>query len=185
MQPDLAQPEASKSGSSHSSSLDFMPSSPSSSDSDNSSRSSSSTESTPRKFRSVRELYESCTFALLVADPTCYEDAAKNQTWQEAMNEEMSAIRKNETWELVDMPEDKNVAGLKWVFRTKFDADGSIQKHKARLVAKGYSQQQGIDYEETFSLVARFETVRVFLAFTAQMNLLVYQFDVKSAFFEW
>lgn len=70
VQPDLAQPEASESGSSHSSSSDSMPSSPSSSDSDNSSRSSSSPESTPRKFRSVRELYESCTFALLVADPT-------------------------------------------------------------------------------------------------------------------
>lgn len=98
------------------------------------------------------------------------------------MLEEMQAIERNSTWELVNAPEGKNIIGLKWVFWTKYNADGSIQKHKARLVVKGYSQQQGIDFEETFSPVARFETMRVVLALATQLHLPVYQFDVKSSF---
>ncbi|KAI4351147.1 hypothetical protein L6164_005530 [Bauhinia variegata] len=82
----------------------------------------------------------------------------------------------------VDLPQGKNAIGLKWVFRTKYNADNSIQKHKARLVAKGYAQQQGIDFDETFSPVARFETVRTFLALATQLQWPVFQFDVKSAF---
>ena len=87
----------------------------------------------------------------------------------------------NETWELVDLPEGKNVVGLKWIYRTKYHVDGTIQK-QARLVAKGHSQQQGIDFEETFSPMARFETVRTFLALAAQMHLFVYKFDIKYVF---
>ena len=98
------------------------------------------------------------------------------------MKEEMQAIERNQTWELVDLPNDKSPIGLKWVFRTKFNTDGSVQKHKARLVVKGYAQQQGVDFDETFSPVARFETVRVLLALSAHLNWPVYQFDVKSAF---
>ena len=98
------------------------------------------------------------------------------------MLEEMISIEKNGTWEMVDLPENKNVIGLKWIFKTKFAADGSLQKHKARLVAKGYAQQYGIDFEETFSPIARFETVRLVLTLVAQLQWAVYQFDVKSAF---
>ncbi|KAF3622046.1 hypothetical protein FXO38_31523 [Capsicum annuum] len=98
------------------------------------------------------------------------------------MEEVLLAIQKNQTWDLVNLLEGKKAIGLKWVFRTKYHADGSIQKHKARLVAKGYSQQQGIDFNETFSHVARFETVRTFLALAGKLNWPVYQFDVKSSF---
>ena len=145
----------------------------------------SSPESTPesqQRFRSLREIYETCDFALSVSDPIYYDDAAQEQVWQDAMAEEMKCIQKNNTWELVDLPEGKNAIGLKWVFRTKYHADGRVQKHKARLVAKGYAQEQGVDYDETFSPVARFETVRTFLALAAQLGWPVFQFDVKSAF---
>ena len=122
------------------------------------------------------------TFALLVSDHIYFEEAAKKCEWCKAMEEELWAIQKNETWDLVDSLEGKNVIGLKWVYRTKYNADGTIQKHKARLVAKGYAQQLGVDFEETFSHVACFETVRVFLALAAQPGQPIHQFDVKSAF---
>ncbi|CAL5412844.1 unnamed protein product [Camellia sinensis] len=111
----------------------------------------SSDETPPRKFRSLRDIYESCQFALTVLDPMTYGEAATKEEWQRAMVEELAAIEKNKTWEMMDLPEGKNAIGLKWVFKTKFGADGSIQKHKARLVAKGYAQQYGIDFKETFS----------------------------------
>lgn len=90
-------------------------------------------------------------------------------------------IQKNKTWGLTDLPEGKD--GLKWVYRTKFNEDGSISKYKARLVAKGYSQLAGVDYTETFAPVARMETARSMLAIAAQIELGLFQLDVKSAFF--
>jgi hypothetical protein len=130
----------------------------------------------------TNDFYASCHFALAVSDPQQYGEAAEKEEWQKAMLEEVKSIEKNGTWEMVDLPEGKNAIGLKWVFKTKFAADGSLQKYKARLVAKGYAQQYGIDFEETFSPVVRFETVRLVLALAAQLQWPIYQFDVKSAF---
>lgn len=141
-----------------------------------------SDETPPQKFRSLSDIYETCTFALFGADPASFKEASTKMEWRCAMEEELMAIRKNGTWDLVDLPDGKNVIGLKWVFKTKYHVDGSVQKHKARLVAKGYSQQQGIDFDETFSPVARFETIRIVLALAVQLKWKVYQFDVKSAF---
>ena len=98
------------------------------------------------------------------------------------MKEEMTCIEKNDTWSLMDLPEGKEAIGLKWVYKTKFNEDGSVQKHKARLVAKGYSQKPGVDFAETFAPVARMETIRAVLAIAAQKELEVFQLDVKSAF---
>ena len=98
------------------------------------------------------------------------------------MVEEMKSIEKNRTWEMMELPKGKNAIGLKWVFKTKYTADGSLQKHKYRLVATGYAQQYGVKFEETFSPIARFETVRLVLAQDAQLKWQVYQFDIKSAF---
>lgn len=123
------------------------------------------------KFRSLEDIYASCSFSLLAAEPTCYEEAAKRSEWQNAMIEEIQSIEKNQTWELVDFPDGKNVIGLKWIFKVKYNSDGSVKRHKARLVAKGYCQKQGIDFEETFSPVARFEMVRTTLALAAQLGL--------------
>ena len=66
------------------------------------------------------------------------------------MNEEYESIMKNETWELIELPENKLPIGCKWIYKTKFNADGSVDKYKAILVAKGYSQKEVIDYEDTF-----------------------------------
>ena len=104
------------------------------------------------RVRHLSEIYDS-TYALIVVDPTSIEEAAGKE-WCNAMNKEFMAIQKNETWELVDLPEGKQAIGLKWIIKTKYHVDESIKRYKARLVVKGYSQQQGIDFEDTFFLVA-------------------------------
>eukprot|EP00253_Pinus_taeda_P003882 PITA_03882 len=98
------------------------------------------------------------------------------------MNEEISAIEKSKTWELVDLLECKDAIGVKWVYKTKSNAEGKIDRHKAILVVKGYKQQQGKDYDETFAPVTRMETVRTVLSIAAQHKWKIYQMDVKSAF---
>nr|GEU40886.1 retrovirus-related Pol polyprotein from transposon TNT 1-94 [Tanacetum cinerariifolium] len=120
--------------------------------------------------------------ALFAADPVTVEEAMEIEEWRLVMKEELSSIEKYQTWELTNLPEGKNVISLKWLFKTKYFADGSVQKYKARLVVRGFTKQQGIDYEETFAPVARFETVRIILAIVAQNQWKIYQFDVKSAF---
>ena len=86
------------------------------------------------------------------------------------MDEEIECIEKNQTWELVDVPTDKDVINVKWIYKTKQDVDGNVQKHKARMVARGFTQQPGIDFNETFAPVARMDTVRTVLAIAAQKN---------------
>ena len=98
------------------------------------------------------------------------------------MNEEIEQIERNKTWTLVPRPKDKNVIRTKWVFRNKLNEDGQLSRNKARLVCKGYSQEEGIDYGDTFSPVARLEGVRIFLACATHKGFKVYQMDVKSAF---
>ena len=83
---------------------------------------------------------------------------------------------------MVDLPANKNPIGVKWVYKTKLNEKGEIDKHKARLVAKGFSQQPGIDYGETFAPVARLDNVRFVLAIAGQNKWSVYQMDVKSSF---
>ncbi|KAH9723491.1 hypothetical protein KPL70_007130 [Citrus sinensis] len=144
--------------------------------------SSSDDESPPRKIKSMREIYESCELALFSCEPHDFEEASRNEDWIKAMNEEMATIVKNKTWEMVNLPNGKETIGLKWIFKIKYNEDGLVQKYKARLVAKGYSQLPGVDFTKTFAPVARMETIRTVLALAAQMELNVFQLDVKSAF---
>ena len=101
----------------------------------------------------------------LLADfePRNIKDALGNDSWIEAMNEEIVQIEKNKTWTIVPRPKDKNVIGTKWVFRNKLDEDGKVSRNKARLVCKGYAQEEGIDYGETFSPVANWKESEPYL----------------------
>nr|GEU46929.1 ribonuclease H-like domain, reverse transcriptase, RNA-dependent DNA polymerase [Tanacetum cinerariifolium] len=114
--------------------------------------------------------------------PMNYKEASSDQKWIEVMKVELDSINRNNTWELTTLPKGHKAIGLKWVFKTKKDADGNIIKHKARLVAKGYIQEHGIDFEEVFAPVARMETIRLFLAIAANNKWEVHHLDVKSAF---
>ncbi|KAL9429389.1 hypothetical protein AB3S75_031241 [Citrus x aurantiifolia] len=116
------------------------------------------------------------------ADPMHFEEAVKHDKWRMAMDMEIKAIEKNNTWELTNLPTGAKKIGLKWVYKTKLKENGELDKFKARLVAKGYVQQQGIDYTEVFAPVARMDTVRMIVALAAQKGWNVYQLDVKSAF---
>jgi hypothetical protein len=98
------------------------------------------------------------------------------------MDEELDQIEKNDTWELVPRPKNKNVIGTKCVFRNKLNEDGQVTRNKARLVCKGYARIEGIDFEETYAPVSRMEAIRLLLAYACSKNVKVYQMDVKSAF---
>ena len=98
------------------------------------------------------------------------------------MKEELIQIEKNKTWELVPRPEDKNVIGDKWVFQNKLDENGKISRNKVGLVCKGYAQIEGVEFDETFALVARIKAIRIFLAYSAFKGFKMYQMDVKTKF---
>ncbi|GJY49657.1 putative ribonuclease H-like domain-containing protein [Tanacetum coccineum] len=117
-----------------------------------------------------------------IVEPKTYKDALTQACWIEAMQEELNEFKRLEVWELVPRPDKVMVITLKLIYKVKLDKLGGILKNKARLVARGYRQEEGIDFEEYFTPVARLEAVRIFLAFAAHMNMIVYQMDVKMAF---
>lgn len=174
-----------------SSSSSSPPSSPSSSSSPNLGE-DSPPPSPPRKVRSLVDVYQRSAninpivnFALLSTikvEPSVYEEAVKETVWVNAMDDEMNSIHKNNTWELVPFPKGKQVIGVKWIYKVKYHADGSVEHHKARLVAKGFVQTPGVDYAETFAPVARLDTIKIILAIAAQYKWPIFQMDVKSAF---
>jgi hypothetical protein len=98
------------------------------------------------------------------------------------MDEELDQIEKNDTWELVPRPKNKNVIGTKWVFINKLNEDGQVTRNKDRLVCKGYAQVEGIEFEETFSPSCQNGRNLIFLAYACSKNIKVYQMDVKSYF---
>ncbi|GJT85666.1 retrovirus-related pol polyprotein from transposon TNT 1-94 [Tanacetum coccineum] len=98
------------------------------------------------------------------------------------MQEELNEFERLEVWELVPRPDKVMVITLKWIYKVKLDELGGILKNKAQLVTRGYRQEEGIDFEESFAPVERLEAIRIFLAFAAYMNMVVYQMDVKTAF---
>ena len=117
-----------------------------------------------------------------VVIPKNIQEALKGPEWKEAVLEEMRALEKNRTWEKVDLPEGKTPFGCKWVFTIKYNFDGSLERYKARLVAKGFTQTYGIDYLETFSPVAKLNTIRVLLSIVVNLDWPLHKLDVKNTF---
>jgi hypothetical protein len=114
-------------------------------------------------------------------EPYSVEDALKDPVWVVAMQEELNNFTRNEVCHLVPRP-NQNVVGTKWVFRNKQDEHGVVTRNKARLVAKGYSQDEGLDFDETYALVARLESICILLAYATYHGFKLYQMDVKSVF---
>jgi len=116
-------------------------------------------------------------------EPTCFEQVVGNPKWDNAMDEKMAALDVNATWELVALSEDKKAIGCKWVYKVKHNADRSMSGYKARLVAKGYAQTYGIDYEETYSVIAKMTTIKAIIVIAITKGWSLHQMDVKNGFF--
>ena len=142
----------------------------------------------PRHSTQVRSIpthlldYHYYTALAILHEHHTYREASTDPLWQIAMKEELDALSKNHTWDLVTLPPRKYVIGCKWIYKIKTRSDGSIERYKAHLVAKGFTQEYGIDYEEAFAPVAHISSVRALLAVAAASKWDLFQMDVKNAF---
>nr|GEV29584.1 retrovirus-related Pol polyprotein from transposon TNT 1-94 [Tanacetum cinerariifolium] len=133
------------------------------------------------------QLHENALFCyydafLTSVEPKTCKEALTQSCWIETMQEELNEFERLEVWELIPQPDQVMVITLKWIYKVKLDELVGILKNKARLVARGYHQEEGIDFEESFALVPRLEAIRIFLAYAAHKNMVVYKMDVKTAF---
>jgi len=115
-------------------------------------------------------------------EPKFYHEVVKDAKWREAINEEIEALDKTGTWEIVDLPPGMNPIGCKWVYRVKYNSDGSIQRYKVRLVIRGDHQKEGINSIETFALVENMTSVRCFPSIAIAQGWKSHQLDVNNAF---
>ncbi|XP_062529208.1 uncharacterized protein LOC105841774 isoform X3 [Bombyx mori] len=127
-----------------------------------------------------------CLYSDLTDPQTVEEVLTSSQAaeWKRAMDEEYSSLMKNKTWSLTELPPGKKALPCKWVFKIKTDQNGNVTRYKARLVIKGYAQRKGTDYEETYSPVVRYTTIRYLFALTAKYGLDIDQMDAVSAFLQ-
>lgn len=117
--------------------------------------------------------------------PQTYQAAINSrdsEKWKATMEDEMQSLYQNQVWTLANKPKNRSVIDNRWIFRVKQNVNGAVERYKARLVARGFSQQHGIDYEETFSPVVKFSSIRAILSIAAADKLNLKQFDVKTAF---
>nr|ABB47474.1 retrotransposon protein, putative, unclassified [Oryza sativa Japonica Group] len=137
-----------------------------------------------RTTRSKITTHDVCANSAFVAsfEPKDVSHALIDESWINAMHEELENFKRNKVWTLVESPSGHNIIGTKWVFKNKQNEDGLIVRNKARLVAQGFTQVEGLDFGETFDPVARIEAIRLLLAFAASKGFKLYQMDVKSDF---
>jgi hypothetical protein len=143
------------------------------------------TEDTEKALICLQQSYNTLIDGPEKEEPATYKQACKSadiDNWKMAMDEEMDALSRNNTWEVVPIPKDRHIVGSKWVFKIKRDEQGAIARWKARLVAQGYSQQPGIDYDEIYSPVVRFDSLRLLIALAAHHKWRPQQLDIKAAF---
>ncbi|GJS83985.1 putative ribonuclease H-like domain-containing protein [Tanacetum coccineum] len=128
--------------------------------------------------------FQHCLFACFISqiEPKKISKALEDESWVDAMQEELLQFKIQKVWILVDLPYRKKAIGTKWVFKNKKDERGVMVRNKVRFVAQGHRQEEGIDYDEVFAPVDRIEAIWIFLAFASYMGFIVYQMDVKSAF---
>ncbi|GKV19936.1 hypothetical protein SLEP1_g30132 [Rubroshorea leprosula] len=122
------------------------------------------------------------TNELVVLSSSHLTRASSNPFWQQAMQDELQALENTRTWDLVDLHAEKSLMGCKWVYKIKTRSDGSVECYKALLVAKGFTQEYGINYEETFAPVAHLTSMHSLLAIVAMQRWKLFQMDVKNAF---
>jgi len=115
-------------------------------------------------------------------EPSTYTEAKEILVWCGAMDDEVVALETNHTWDICTLPPNKKPIGCKWLYKIKYNSDGSIERFKARLVAKGYTQQEGIDFNDTFSPVCKLTSVKLILALSAIYGITLHQLDISNAF---
>ena len=138
----------------------------------------------PRKWWILDES-EAHLVASEIDEPNNVKEALQgpnSDKWMNAMQDELNSMYANKVWDLIDLPPGRKAIGNKWVLKVKTNADGSIERYKARLVAKGFTQEEGVDYKDTFSPVVKFNSIRLILAIVANLDLELHQMDVKTAF---
>ncbi|XP_010513551.1 PREDICTED: uncharacterized protein LOC104789575 [Camelina sativa] len=128
-------------------------------------------------------LFQSYIFSYCAeTEPKTFHQAMKSEKWTNAANDELSALELNKTFVVESLPAGKHAIGCKWVFTIKYNSDGFVERYKARLVAQGFTQQEGIDYLETFSPVAKLTSVKLLLGLASAKGWSLTQMDVSNAF---
>ncbi|MCO5606885.1 hypothetical protein L7F22_061076 [Adiantum nelumboides] len=150
--------------------------------------------------RSLREIYKATSFSAVLTNETILEHpqepledalplsvhdalaSSKSKEWHAAILDELQALEEANTWELVPPPEHHNIVSCKWLLKKKYQPNGSVDRYKARLVARGFTQQEGVDYFDTYLLVLGMTAFWVLIALAAKFNLLLHHLDIKTAF---